>query len=56
MIVKRIFGVIYIGFALWYAYIRWGIITGIPDFSFDYVSSWVIPIGLIILGVMRLTK
>ena len=56
MIIKKIFGVVYISFALWYAYIRRDFITNAPDFSFDYVSSIVIPIGLIILGIMRLKK
>ena len=56
MKIKKIFGVIYIVFALWYAYIRQNFILGPPDLSFDYISSIVIPIGLILLGILRLRR
>ncbi len=54
--IKKIFGVIYIVFALWYAYIRQDFILGSPSFTFDYISSIVIPIGLVALGILRLRK
>ena len=54
--IKKIFGVIYIGFALWYAYIRQSFILGPPSLTFDYISSIIIPLGLITLGVLRIRK
>ncbi len=54
--IKRVFGVIYIIFACWYAYIRLDFILGAPGFTFDYLSSILIPIGLFILGIIRIKK
>ncbi|MEM9858487.1 MAG: hypothetical protein AAF843_14080 [Bacteroidota bacterium] len=56
MLIKRIFGIIYILFAIWFAYIRRDVITGAPSLDFDYISSIVIPIGLIALGIFRIRK
>ena len=54
--IKRVFGVIYIIFAFWYAYIRLDFITGAPELNFDYISSIVIPLGLLALGYIRIKR
>ncbi|MEM9297161.1 MAG: hypothetical protein AAGA64_02130 [Bacteroidota bacterium] len=56
MIIKKIFGLVYISFALWYAYIRRDFILGYPAMNFDYISSILIPLGLIALGIFRIRK
>ncbi|MEM7106765.1 MAG: hypothetical protein AAF519_00970 [Bacteroidota bacterium] len=56
MIIKKVFGILYIVFAVWFAYIRQDVILGPPHLSFDYVSSFLIPIGLIALGIFRIKR